>query len=248
VDEQLQQTIRAEEGRHWWFRARREIIAAVLADESGGNPGVIVDLGCGTGGTTEFIARAFPESRVMGVDESAISADACRSRGFEFLRGDACSTPLGDGLADVVTALDVIEHIDDETALVGEAARLLKPEGVLLITVPALPALWGPHDVLNHHQRRYTRQSLRQTLVAGGLTPTRVTYFNMLLLPLAFAVQAAERSSLAKPRRERAPAPPVNGVLYATLSLERPWLASGHDLFAGASLLAVARRGSELCR
>lgn len=93
------------------------------------------------------------------------------------------AVPLATGSFDAVLALDVLEHLDDDTADLREAARLVKPGGLLLVTVPAFPSLWGGQDVVSHHRRRYTRPAPRQLFYRAGLPVPRATHFNTLLFP-----------------------------------------------------------------
>jgi hypothetical protein len=134
--------------------------------------------------------------------------------------------------------------VEDDGALAHEAARVLRPGGDLVVTVPAMPALWSRHDELHHHYRRYTRSALRRVLQQAGLSCVRLTYYNTLLFPAVVVSRVLERVS---PRWMRSSAsdyergfPGAAGLLRWTFSQERRLLPRWRLPF-GVSLLALAR-------
>jgi SAM-dependent methyltransferase len=143
---------------------------------------------------------------------------------------------------ELITALDVIEHIDDDVTVVRQMGDRLSPRGAIIITVPAHPWLWSSHDEINHHVRRYTRQTLRQAIEAAGLRVEYLSYFNTLLFPLALVQRAFAR--LTGRRLDdglTVPAAWLNGTLRWIFALERH--AVGRvELPFGLSLLAVVRK------
>jgi SAM-dependent methyltransferase len=158
--------------------------------------------------------------------------------------------PFEDASFDLVTTLDVIEHIDDDVAALREMRRVARPEGRLLVTVPAYPALWSSHDELNHHRRRYTRETLLAAVERAGWQPLRTTFFNSLLLPVAAAYRLAERWGLTPPGQTSAGHEAqlelatswVNGLLERILLTEAEVIAGGRRrLPAGLSLMAIMR-------
>jgi SAM-dependent methyltransferase len=229
---------------HWWFRGREEILTAVLRRELSGSAGrVIVSVGCGpVEGLGWLAAIAGPRGRVVGVD-----ADATHGRAVGTTRvvvGRIEAPPLRAGIADAVVALDVLEHVEDDAGALAAAARLVRPGGLVLVTVPALQALWGRQDVVSHHRRRYSRALLRRTFAAAGLPAPRATYFNTLLLPPVAAIrllrrvagrEGGERSDFDDGRPGV-----VNDLLRRVFAAERH-LVSRISLPLGVSLLATAR-------
>ena len=171
--------------RHWWYRARREILADLIRRKIPLSPGArILEIGCGTGHNLPMLRR-FGEVDAIEIDAAARQIASRR------LGKPVMASPLPalegvpDGAYDLVAILDVLEHIDaDREALTGIAAKL-KPGGRILITVPAHPWMWSAHDVVNHHKRRYTRASLRAVIEAAGLKVEMLSWFNSLLFPLA---------------------------------------------------------------
>jgi SAM-dependent methyltransferase len=235
------------EDRHWWFVGRRRIVLDQLGrclasrDRARPFPAAacrrVLDIGCGTGGV---LAHLGPFGRAYGIDPSSEAAGYCRKRGVEMSLASGLDLPFPDQTFDAVLALDVIEHVDDDVGMLREARRVLRPGGVAVLTVPALPWLWSSHDDVNHHRRRYLRRTLEQAVRAGGLKPVKVSYYNALLLPLAVTRKVVHRLNGTGDHLESLPGP-ANGVLRGVLGAERP-LIRRMDLPLGASLVCTARR------
>jgi SAM-dependent methyltransferase len=202
-----------------------------------GRGGRILDLGCGTGGVLQHLGA---HGDALGLDPAPEAARYCRRRGVPMLLGSGLELPFADASFDAVLALDVIEHVPDDVAMLREARRVLRPDGVLIVTVPALPWLWSAHDDVNHHYRRYTLATLRRSLQAGGFRPARASYYNAVLLPLAIARKWVNRLAGGDEHHlEDLPAP-LNALLRGVLGLERR-VIDRRDLPLGASLIAAAR-------
>lgn len=206
---------------------------------------LLIDAGCGTG---TFLVEMSGECRVLGIDDYDESITLARPRveavGGEVLRSPLDDIPLPNGSATVVTALDVLEHLDDDQAAVQELTRLLRPGGLLVVTVPALRALWSDWDVSLHHRRRYHRDELRQRLDLPELELLRCSYFNSVaLLPIMMVRTWRKLQPLrdGAPRAEdQLPSRWVNELLYQSMVQPACW-----DWFhppVGVSLLAIARK------
>jgi ubiquinone/menaquinone biosynthesis C-methylase UbiE len=180
------------EDTHWWFRGRRRIFERVLAPLAAtGTPMRILDIGFGTGAMLTFLSRY---GAVLGMDMSAEAIRFARTRcDRPMLQGSILQVPLRDGAVDMVTAFDIVEHVDDERGALAELARVCRPGGRLLMTVPAFQFLWGNQDVISHHRRRYTLGQLRAGVEAAGFRILTLTYFNALLFPIVAAVRLARR-------------------------------------------------------
>ena len=227
---------------HWWYRGRRRIIRAELDRLPLPAGAQVLDAGCGSGRTLEELVR-YGEVRGIELDEGA--ASVARDRGYgEVLVGRLEELPSADATFDLITCLDVIEHTPDDRATLRELRRVCKPDGWLLVTVPAYQALWSAHDEANHHYRRYARRTLRAAAVQAGWSVERMTSFNSVLLPPAAVVRIAQR------RRHQNGAETtdlhlgpewLNSALETPLRLEARWLARGRTLAAGLSLMAVLK-------
>lgn len=145
---------------------------------------------------------------------------------------------------DLVVAFDVIEHVEKDRESLVALRRCLRPEGALVMTVPAHPFLWSRHDETHHHFRRYTRAMLRERLEAAGYEVEHLTHYNALLFPLVVAVRAAKRLLRLRDADDAMPSPPVNAVLRRVFAAERFWVGRVRVPF-GVSLLAVARPRAE---
>jgi SAM-dependent methyltransferase len=229
---------------HWWFVGRREIIRAVLQRAlDGGAPSErrILDVGCGTG-TNLALLRDF--GAVEGVDSEPAAVEFCQRRGEQEVRHAAGpELPYASDSFDVVTLLDVIEHVADDQVLLGEVRRVLGPRGHVLVTVPAYSWMWGAQDRIAHHYRRYTRPQLVGCMEHAGLEPLRSSYFNTLLFPPIALVRLARRLRPAgnEPRSdfELNHPGPLNSFLARVFSLEasvvpRITLPFGVSLFGWA--------------
>lgn len=179
---------------HWWFRGRKRIVESVLhRDLWPGESRDILSVGCGPATGLEWLLPfAGPEGTVTGLDPEAAHAVPC-PKGIKFIVGRMERPPLADKAFDVVLAMDVLEHLDDDLAGLQQAVRLLRPGGYLLITVPAFPFLWGGQDVVSQHRRRYTKATLRELLNRAGLRAFTLNYFNTLLFPAAAAIRTVRR-------------------------------------------------------
>ena len=175
------------EDTHWWFIGRRRVLFSLLDRHlPPGGDRVILDVGCGYGGMLVPLAR---RGRVMGLEIDFDSARFCRRRGFEDIcLGSGYALPFRTGVMDVVTLFDTIEHIDDDLRVVRECTRILRPGGLLVVSVPAYQFLYADNDRIAHHRRRYTLTGLKRTVRAAGLRVRWGTYYNVLLFPVILPV------------------------------------------------------------
>lgn len=238
---------------HWFYRGKRAIVrywidqyVSLSADD------LFIDAGCGTGVLlTEMATRC----RVVGLDsyEESLSLASPRvtAMGGTVQKTSLEKVGLPEGRAAVVTALDVLEHLDDDTVALRELARLLRPAGLLVITVPALPSLWSDWDETLHHRRRYTRAQLLALIRQPGLEVLRCVYFNTAMLPLIALIRLGRKLRPPAPGKERVedrmPSPWLNSMLFHTLVRPACWRWLHPPM--GVSLLAVLRRtGNSIIR
>jgi SAM-dependent methyltransferase len=230
---------------HWWFRARRRIFARLLDPIAApGGDARILEVGPGSGVNVPILAS---RGELVVVDRDAGSLAACRAVGIAGVFADATHLPFADASFDLACALDVIEHVDDDRAALGELHRVLRPGGHLLATVPALRLLWGRQDVLAEHRRRYARREFAAAVQDNGFEITRLSYFNTLLFPPILLARLLMRPFLSRSvstgRSDLAVRAPfgLDRVLEALFAAEGAWLVR-RDLPIGVSLLAIARR------
>jgi SAM-dependent methyltransferase len=234
---------RAVEDFHWWYRVRREILDQMLAGLGlDATRARLIDVGCGTGGASVVLSRY---GRVVGLDQAIDSFRLAADRPYAHCvvgRADA-RLPFADGSFDVVCALDILEHLDDDAAAARELHRICKPTGCVIAFVPAFQVLWGYNDEYNRHRRRYTRRQLDTLLGAAGFSVEQSGYFNMVLFLPTLAARLAQRLA---PRlldgMEHSTRPSrLHDVLTRTFRLEVPLLKHVR-LPVGTSAFSIGRK------
>jgi SAM-dependent methyltransferase len=256
----------ALETEYWWFAGRRAIIASMgraYRDHSRQSQDwKVLDIGCGTGANLPLLCEIAAGNkngggRVTALDYSPLALQFARDHlgdlPVNLLRGDAAHLPFPDNHFDVVTMLDVLEHIEDDRAATGEIHRVLKPGGAFILSVPAYQNLWSAHDEALHHFRRYEYHALRRLLRDSGLPVWRMSFAMSLMPPAAWLWRRLilpfqpRRPQDAKRHSEGAVLPTVprwaNRALIEYLKLEGRILARRPIQF-GTSLVAVARKRS----
>lgn len=225
--------------RHWWYRARREVLAALIRRlvEPASNA-QILEIGCGTGHNLEMLG-GFGHVDALELDEEM------RSFAEQRLGRSVMSAPLpeladvADEHYDLIGAFDVIEHIDDDRAALASIASKLRPGGKFVMTVPAHQWMWSAHDVVNHHRRRYSKRGLKALVESSPLKLDSIGYFNSLLFPLAVAERLSSKVRGKDNAELRLPPNPLNAALEHTFAAERH-LIGRVPLPLGLSLYAVA--------
>ncbi len=226
---------------HWWFAGRRKIIFDQLRRfVSGGN--VLVEVGCGTGYT---IGQVPGFRKKIGIEKSTEALRYFRSReAVSMIQGEIPELPLKEKSADVVMALDVLEHIDDDFAASRSLGKICKKGGFLLVTVPAFQFLWSGEDVISMHKRRYKIKGLKEVLLAGGFKIKKISYFNFFLMPpmLAFILWSRifKRENLKKTNMFELPGF-INSILTKLFSSESAIL-KWTSLPFGSSIIALCEK------
>ncbi len=229
----------AHDSTHWWYRARRDILADYLT-RYGALPkdAKILEIGCGTGHNLPMLAE-FGEIDAIEIDPAA------REIASERLGKPVGAAPLPElpGVPrkhyDLIAVLDVVEHIEDDVAALKAMADCLAPGGKILIAVPAHAWLWSAHDVVNHHHRRYSKATLQAAIETSGLKSEKLGYFNSLLFPLAAAARIAGRMTGRDDSDDSPPPKLVNALFEKIFRLERH-LVGRVPMTPGVSIVTLA--------
>jgi SAM-dependent methyltransferase len=229
------------EAEHWFYAGKRRIVRAWL-DRLGplGRDDLLIDVGAGTG---RFLAELEGRCRRAGVEPSPVAIAIARRRTGGLVRAEALALPFRSGVAAAVTALDVIEHLDDDRAAVAELARVTRPGGLVLINVPAFAALWSDWDVALGHRRRYRRATFDALCDPAVLELVHRAYTNpWLFVPMLVYRRArtALGSGSSTRLEDRVPPRPINRALRGLFaaSASAPWFRPPF----GSSLYAILRR------
>ena len=225
--------------RHWWYRARREVLASLIQRTIPlPKSAHILEVGCGTGHNLQMLEK-------FGTVDGIEIDDAARAVAEKRLGRRISSSPLPElkgierGSYDLVAALDVVEHIDDDKATIAALAACIKPGGKLLVTVPAHQWMWSAHDELNHHKRRYSKSALRALIEQSPLKLDKLGYFNSLLFPFAVGARLAAKATGRGGDDDALPPKAVNYAFERAFAAERR-LVGRVPLPPGLSLFAVA--------
>jgi SAM-dependent methyltransferase len=229
------------EEKHWYYAGKRQLVRDLLFQARPLRPeDVLLDCGAGTG---RFAADLSGSCRVLVLDDHEQALRMLRERfrpdQIFALAGDR--VPLPDAVLDFVTALDVLEHTPDDAAVVREFHRLLRPGGVVAVTVPASMVLWSEWDVALHHHRRYTRPQLRALFPAAAWELDYVNYTNVPVYPVVWLIRKLRRWFPAGRIDDR----PLPGWLNWLLRVQFVGLALARvPMPFGVSLVLVARKRS----
>lgn len=234
------------ETQHPWFVAKRNFLSIIL-DKYKLAPGSIrvLDVGCGTGAVMQFLKERGWE--VYGVDPNSEALGYCADKGLTVKSGTAEKIDFPTGSFDIVLALDVLEHTDDDGLSVNEIKRILKPRGIFICTVPAHQFLWSYHDEYLHHQRRYSKQQLLTLLTQAGMKVKLMSYIHAgIFLPVALARWI---KGVLPVKSATSDVKDINKVLTAILNfmynLEILFFKIFNRLPFGVSLLAVTVKGED---
>lgn len=233
--------------RHFWFVGRSEILYVLLEQvyHSSLSNMVMIEIGCGCGSILRFLDMK--GLSIEGADVFLEALQFCtRHTDAPLYQLDAQRTPFADNQYDIVGLFDVLEHIEDDQAVLKEMRRICKPGGRIVLTVPAYKWLWSYIDTILCHKRRYNKKELHRKLLQAGFVVERVSFFMFFLFPVLFAYRRLRNirthsdhalSSLT----ETQTIPLINGVFLSILRLER-FLIKHMNLPMGTSLVAVARK------
>jgi len=230
------------EQSHWWHTGRRTILASFVAElcsQVTDRRPRILDVGCGTGANLLMLSK-YGDAEGVDVSEDALAF--CRERGLQSVKlGAGEELPYEGGTFDLVTAFDVVEHMDDDLAGVKEMRRVLRPGGRVLIFVPAFMFLWGLQDDVSNHRRRYRMSELRRVLEQAGFEVERTSYANItFFLPILLIRKLMRLTGMKASTENNINVTALNGVLGRMLAAES-WVLKYMNLPFGVSALCVGR-------
>ncbi len=232
------------EANHWWFVGRRRILTDVLMTYTDlPSRSHILEVGCGTGGNLSMLSQF---GHVSGIEPHDKARQLASKKGdYEIRRGSLPhDIPFDPQSFDLISALDMLEHVPEDQHSLLSLRNFLRPDGWLLITVPAFSFLWSTHDDDHHHKRRYNKTQLLQIVQEAGFSRVVVTYFNTLLFPLAVSVRLLKKILGFNELNEQMTLPvPINDLLTCSFSSERHVIRNW-PLPVGLSLLLLARKSS----
>src|ERR1044071_1107679 len=231
------------EETHWWYVGRRRIIRSLVERICGtlNNPNPsILDVGCGTGANLKMLADY---GKAEGVDISPQAIEFCRERGLDSVKlGAIEQLPYESGSFELVTALDVVEHLDDDVAGLREMRRVLVRDGRVLLFVPAFMFLWGVQDDVSNHRRRYTLPGLLKAVEAAGFSVEWSSYANIsFFLPVLVVRSVMRWLGLRAATEYGINISLMNGLFSRLFAAERFILKRGKIPF-GVSAVCIARR------
>ncbi len=230
------------EQSHWWHTGRRKIIAGFVEEicrrVTDRRPRIL-DVGCGTGANLLMLSK-YGDAEGVDISEDALAF--CRDRGLDKVRlGAGEELPYDDATFDLVTALDVVEHMDNDLAGLKEMRRVLRPGGRVLLFVPTFMFLWGLQDDVSHHRRRYRLSQLRRVLEEAGFEIERTTYANItFFFPILLIRQLMRVTGIKAESENNINVSAFNGVLGKLFGAES-WILRYLNLPFGVSGLCVAR-------
>ncbi len=237
MDQSAYIQMRDVESRHWWFRARRDILQRIIERKLGNPVGArILEVGCGTGGNLAMLSRF---GHVTGMEMNALAVRESMTRSAAVILHGRVPEDLPDSKYDLVALLDVLEHIEDDVALLQALRGNIAANGFLLLTVPAYTFLWSHHDIVVHHYRRYTQSRLAGVLENNGYTLRYISYFNTILFPLVAATRIVKRRLGGTSSDLTMPGAFLNRIFYGLFASERHLLPA-HSLPFGVSIVAIA--------
>lgn len=238
MDRDVYDRMAQHDATHWWYVARRRILAGLIADHIRPASGSrILEVGCGTGHNFEMLGQ-FGAVDAIEIDDGARAVAEARLGRPILTAPLPALTGIANATYDMIALLDVLEHIEDDRASLTSLHRKLSPGGKILLTVPANPWMWSAHDRAHHHHRRYTKAGLAQIVEQAGLKIDLISHFNTLLFPVAAAARLVGKLAGKTSSDDQMPAAPVNSVLTQIFGLERH-LVGRVPLPAGVSIVAI---------
>jgi len=229
--------------KHWWFVGRRKIVFSMLASYFPARHNLMaLDAGCGCGFMLEDLKQF---GTVYGIDASIDALFFSKKTSYlaHLVRSSLEFLPFNDETFDLITVLDVLEHVDDDFKALENLYRILKKDGMIIIHVPAFMFLWSGHDEINQHKRRYTLVQLRRVLVSSGFTVEKITYSNMLLFPIVYIVRLIRNLQGKGPESDfNIKLHSISNMMVTKIFAFEKYLLQYMNFPFGVSILCIARK------
>jgi len=230
---------------YWWHVGRQKIIRTFLSLLKLPANSKILDIGCGTGGNMEVLKEF---GSVQGLDNSVQAKNFCAKQGFNnVIVGDISDMKkmFPEQSLDLVTAFDVLEHLEDDRTAMRDVKSILKQGGYFLITVPAYQFLWSEHDEALHHKRRYDYKQLKERLQESGYQIIKGGYVITFIAPIIIAFRGIKNIFKSKPKESKTDYIILPGfankMLIWSLELEA-FLSRYCNLPFGISVICIAKK------
>lgn len=241
MDESEYHSMAEHEENYWWHKGRRKIIETVAKKFITESKNNIADIGCGTGGNFEILSKF---GTVDGLDMSESALEYCRKRNVYNELVLAKANELPKNKYNIVTAFDVLEHLDGDTVILHKWAAAIKPHGFVLLTVPAYQWLFGPHDRALQHKRRYTQSELVSKIRSTGFTPIYSSYFFCFTFPILCVSRLLSKlSTSSKQGASYQETPRALELFFLAFSnVESLLIKRGFRLPFGSSIVIIAKK------
>jgi ubiquinone/menaquinone biosynthesis C-methylase UbiE len=238
MEENYEDKYYSMEEENWWFKARRNLITSYLQRLKAQK---ILDVGCGAGGTMEAL-RANGFSKVCGIDISQNSIRRCQKKNLRVFRMQADNTGFKDNSFDAIIAADILEHTKSDEKTLAEWNRILRPDGHIILFVPAFMHLWSKHDELSHHRKRYRLLEVIKLAESQGFVVKEKTYWNTsLYFPRVIVTRMQSYFNSSAMHFPRVPNF-LNKIVYGLLAVENGFIERGISFPFGISCFAILRK------
>jgi SAM-dependent methyltransferase len=229
------------ERHHWWFIVRRNLLRTFLSSLDLPPKSLTIDIGCGVGSNLKVL-ESFGYN-VIGIDQSLYALGfASKKVRISLLNADSSKLPIHPNSVGLIIAMDVLEHLKNDTIGIEEFFMALKEGGILILTVPAFPFLWGTQDVFTGHKRRYSLEEIQNKLREKGFELLRASYFNFFLFfPILLARRLIHLLGLKVESENEINSPITNFFLKRIFSLETHLLQHFSFPF-GVSIFCIAKK------